>query len=86
MGISQKIKRAFRGQVSLSGVLLEMARQGGVANVLIGIVGAVIGGFITTHLFGDNRSNNGFIASFFVALAGACLVIFAWKRLAVRRS
>ena len=31
MGISQKIKRAFRGQVSLSGVLLETARQGGVA-------------------------------------------------------
>src|SRR5205807_2978661 len=29
MGISQKIKRAFRGQVSLSGVLLETARQGG---------------------------------------------------------
>ena len=31
MGISQKIKRAFRGQVSLSGVLLETARQGRVA-------------------------------------------------------
>ena len=29
MGISQKIQRAFRGQVSLSGVLLETARQGG---------------------------------------------------------
>jgi uncharacterized membrane protein YeaQ/YmgE (transglycosylase-associated protein family) len=62
------------------------ARQGGVANVIVGIVGAVIGGFLTRAVFRDNPGNNGFIASFFVALVGACLVIFVWKRLARRRS
>ncbi|MES1205879.1 MAG: GlsB/YeaQ/YmgE family stress response membrane protein [Pseudomonadota bacterium] len=62
------------------------ARQGSVANIVIGIVGAVIGGFVTRAFFGDNPGNNGFIASFFVALVGACLVIFAWKRLRPSRS
>ena len=57
------------------------ARQGGVANVVIGIIGAIIGGFITRVFFGDNPSNNGFIASFAVALLGACITIFIWKRI-----
>ncbi len=50
-------------------------RQGGVANILIGIVGAVIGGFLTRVLFGDDAGNNGFIASFLVALIGSCVLI-----------
>jgi uncharacterized membrane protein YeaQ/YmgE (transglycosylase-associated protein family) len=61
------------------------ARQGGIANIVIGVVGAVIGGFIARHAFGDAPGNNGFIASFFVALLGSCLVIFAWKRLSAPR-
>jgi uncharacterized membrane protein YeaQ/YmgE (transglycosylase-associated protein family) len=61
------------------------ARQGGLANVIIGIIGAVVGGFLSRALFGDAHSNNGLFASFFVALAGACLVIFAWKALSGRR-
>ena len=61
------------------------ARQGGLANVLIGIVGAVIGGFLTRVLFGDSSSNNGFIASFFVALVGSCLLIAALKAFSRRR-
>lgn len=61
------------------------ARQGGLANVIIGIVGAVIAGFISRAAFGDSHSNNGFIASFFIALVGACLVIFVWKRVSARR-
>jgi uncharacterized membrane protein YeaQ/YmgE (transglycosylase-associated protein family) len=57
------------------------ARQGGLANIVVGIIGAVIGGLIASSVFGDARSNNGMIASFFVALLGSCLVIFVWKRL-----
>lgn len=53
--------------------------QGGLANVIIGIVGAVIGGFLARNFLGDHAGNNGFIASFVVALVGACLVIFLWK-------
>ena len=60
------------------------ARQGAMANIVIGVIGAVVGGFVTRVAFGDNPGNNGFIASFFVSLLGACVVIFAWKRLAGR--
>lgn len=55
------------------------ARQGGFANILVGIIGAVIGGFISRAAFGDSHSNNGLIASFVVALVGACVVIGIWK-------
>ena len=61
-------------------------QQGGLANILIGIVGAVLGGFLTRTLFGDSAGNNGFIASFLVALAGACVVIFLWKMVSGRRT
>ncbi len=60
-------------------------RQGGLANVVVGVVGAVIGGFLTRTLFGDAASNNGFFASFGVALLGSCVLIFAWKALSGRR-
>jgi uncharacterized membrane protein YeaQ/YmgE (transglycosylase-associated protein family) len=62
------------------------ARQGGMANIVIGIVGAVVGGFVTQRFFGDNPGNNGLIASFGVALAGSCLVIFAGKALSRGRA
>ena len=53
--------------------------QGGAANIIIGIVGAVIGGFLSRALVGDSHSNNGLIASFLLALVGACIVIGIWK-------
>lgn len=53
--------------------------QGGLANIVIGVIGAVVGGFLTRTLMGDNAGNNGLIASFFVALLGACVVIGLWK-------
>lgn len=61
------------------------AKQGGLANVIVGIVGALVGGFVTRVLFGDNAGNNGLIVSFLVALVGACIVIFLWKMVTGRR-
>ena len=59
-------------------------RQGGLANILVGIVGAVVGGFLTRALFGDNTGNNGFIASFLVALLGSVILIGLYKAVAGR--
>lgn len=56
------------------------AKQGGLANIVIGVIGAVVGGFIARAAFGDSSGNNGMITSFLVALAGACIVIFLWTR------
>ncbi|MGQ0504113.1 MAG: GlsB/YeaQ/YmgE family stress response membrane protein [Myxococcaceae bacterium] len=61
------------------------AAQGGIANILIGVVGAVVGGFVTRTFFGDSTSNNGFFASFLVALLGAVVLIGIWKAVAGRR-
>ena len=61
------------------------AQQGGVANVVIGILGAVIGGFVTRMFFGDDATNNGLIVSFFIALAGAIALIGLRKMITNRR-
>ncbi len=61
------------------------AQQGGLANILIGVVGAVLGGFLARNLFGDSASNNGFFASFLVALVGAIILIGLWKMVSGRR-
>jgi uncharacterized membrane protein YeaQ/YmgE (transglycosylase-associated protein family) len=62
------------------------ARQGGLANIIVGVIGAVAGGFLTRVFFGDLKGNNGLIASFLVALLGACVVIGIWKAIAGRRA
>jgi uncharacterized membrane protein YeaQ/YmgE (transglycosylase-associated protein family) len=57
------------------------ARQGGLANVVVGVIGALVGGFLTRVFFGDMPGNNGLVASTLVALVGACVVIAVWKGL-----
>ena len=62
------------------------ARQGGLANIVVGIIGAFVGGFVTQRFFGDNLGNNGLVASLGVALLGSCIVIFVWKALSRARA
>jgi uncharacterized membrane protein YeaQ/YmgE (transglycosylase-associated protein family) len=61
------------------------AQQGGLANVIIGVIGAVVGGFVTRAFFGDNPGNNGFIASLLVAILGAVILLGLYKALTGRR-
>ncbi len=51
------------------------AKMGAVANIVVGIVGALVGGFVTRLMFGDNPGNNGFLVSLGVALLGSCIVL-----------
>jgi uncharacterized membrane protein YeaQ/YmgE (transglycosylase-associated protein family) len=62
------------------------ARQGALANIVIGIIGAFVGGFVTHRFFGNSLGTNGLIASFGVALLGSCIVIFLWKVLSRSRA
>lgn len=50
------------------------SQQGGVANIIVGIVGALIGGFVSQSLGGSGVT--GFnLMSFLVALLGAVILI-----------
>jgi uncharacterized membrane protein YeaQ/YmgE (transglycosylase-associated protein family) len=69
-----------------SKVMGTNARQGAVANIVIGIIGALVGGFITHRFFGDNLGNNGLVASFGVALLGSCIVIAIVKAVSRARA
>ncbi|MDP1824189.1 MAG: GlsB/YeaQ/YmgE family stress response membrane protein [Archangium sp.] len=60
------------------------ARMGLITNIAVGIVGGVLGGYITRTFFGDRLGNNGLVASFAVALLGACIVIGLLKLVAGR--
>ncbi len=55
------------------------SRQGVVMDIVVGIVGALIGGFLTRVLFGDAHSNNGLFASFGVALLGSVVLLALLK-------
>lgn len=54
-------------------------RQGALANVVVGVIGAMVGGFVTRAMFGDSPGNNGFIASLLVALLGSVILIGLYK-------
>lgn len=55
------------------------ARQGGLANVIVGVIGAVVGGFAARAFFGDNPGNNGFLASLLVSVVGAVILLAVYK-------
>jgi uncharacterized membrane protein YeaQ/YmgE (transglycosylase-associated protein family) len=64
------------------------ARQGALANIIVGVIGAVVGGFVARTVFGDSAMNNGLLASTLVALLGSVIVIAVWKAISgsTRRS
>lgn len=67
----------FGGIVGLiaSKMMGEDARVNGWMNIVLGIVGAVIGGFVVS-LFGGSGVSGFNIYSFFVAIVGAALTIW----------
>ena len=59
---------------ALSGVFVRNRTAGGcLANILIGIVGGIDGGFLAQELFGVNQTV-GWLGAFVVALIGAIIV------------
>lgn len=52
------------------------AQQGIFLNIVVGIVGALLGGFLISPLVGAGTINDGFsIASFLVSLVGAVILL-----------
>lgn len=61
-----------------SKVMNTDAQQGIILNIVVGVVGALLGGFLL-RLFGVDVDSAGYWFSFFTALAGACLLLFLVK-------
>lgn len=54
--------------------------QGGIANIVVGVIGAFLGGVVMN--FFDSAGVTGFnIRSIVVAVVGACIALFAYKAL-----
>ena len=64
-----------------SKVMGTFARPSALANICLGILGAVLAGFITQRLLGAGPGTAGVIIGLGGALLGSCLVIFSWQAL-----
>lgn len=58
---------------------------GFIVTVLLGIAGAVVGGFIGRALWGSSGVNDWSIGSFALAIAGAILLLFIYRMFVGRR-
>ncbi|MFD3703566.1 GlsB/YeaQ/YmgE family stress response membrane protein [Nocardia sp. NPDC058658] len=61
------------------------AQQGILLNIVVGVVGGLLGGFVLT-LFNRDVAGAGWIFSFFTCLAGACVLLYLVKLVTGRKS
>lgn len=57
-------------------IMGKNAQMGALANIVVGIVGALIGGFLMTNVFGAQGVTGFNITSLLVAIAGAVILLF----------
>lgn len=65
-------------------IMKTNAQQGAIGNIITGIIGAFIGGFLVKSLTGNDV--NGFIPSLITAIAGAALLIGVMRAVRGRTS
>jgi len=58
--------------------------QGWIGNVVLGVAGALVGGFVW-NLFSDDDAIDFSVGSLILAVLGALLVSFVWKMVTGRR-
>ena len=57
-------------------VMGKNAQMGALANIVVGIVGALIGGFLMTNVFGAPGVTGFNLTSLIVAIVGAVILLF----------
>ena len=60
----------------LTGKLMKGSGFGFFMDMVVGLVGAVVGGFISTHLGGGGINQHGLLMSIVIATIGAVLLTF----------
>lgn len=69
----------------LTGKIMKGSGFGVLMDMIVGLIGAFIGGFIMFHVFGA-ASSGGFIYSIFVAVIGAVLLTLLLRLISGNRS
>jgi uncharacterized membrane protein YeaQ/YmgE (transglycosylase-associated protein family) len=74
---------------AIAGFLANLVVGGGegvIGTILLGIVGAIVGGFVAAEVFhkGDVTGVN--IESIVIAVLGAILVLFVWRAMSRRQA
>jgi len=69
-----------------SRIMGTFARPSALANIMLGIISAVLAGFISQRLLGANLGYGGVIVGLGGALFGSCLVLFCWQALSRPRA
>ncbi|HXU07244.1 MAG TPA: GlsB/YeaQ/YmgE family stress response membrane protein [Polyangia bacterium] len=64
-----------------SRIMGTFARPSALANISLGILGALLAGFITRRWLTTGLGTGGVILGLGGALIGSCLVIFSWQAL-----
>lgn len=59
-------------------IMKRNSQQGAIGNIIVGILGAFLGGMIMSA-FGQNGVTGFNLYSFLVALAGACILLFIYN-------
>ena len=72
---------AFAGWIAEQ---MMKSNQGLLMNIVMGILGAVIGNFILMAVFGATMG--GIVGQLIVAVIGACLLIAIWRAIRGRRA
>jgi uncharacterized membrane protein YeaQ/YmgE (transglycosylase-associated protein family) len=74
---------------AIAGFLANMivgGREGLIGTIILGIVGAVVGGYIASAVFHKGDVSGVNVESIVIAVLGAILVLFVWRALTRRRT
>ncbi len=69
----------------LASLVVRGAGYGVVGDIVVGIVGALLGGFLASALLGGPQFTGFNLASFIVAFIGACILLFILRAIARSR-
>ncbi len=70
----------------LTGLLMKGSGYGVIGDIILGIVGALIGGFLASALFGIPNAVNGFnLTSILIAFIGAVILVAIVRAISGRR-
>jgi uncharacterized membrane protein YeaQ/YmgE (transglycosylase-associated protein family) len=69
-----------------SRIMGTFARPSALANIMVGIVSAVLAGFIAQRVVGANLGEGGVVVGLGGALFGSCAVLLCWQALSRPRA